>query len=367
LSWKIGISIVGSLALLCSTPGFSTPQPEFQGGVQMGYNYGQNGAGFPSFGKDPLGNPGRAGFYLTQLRLKAKVAFDSTFSAVALGNIYAADINEVYLEKRVSNYTFRAGKIRGAGLKSASGTDEFERTAVNAPRYSRIWTFYKRTLANRDFGIEVQGDHLDGKLKQRLFFHNANRDNVLNEEPSISVGPSAQATGFDYAVDWRVSPFTALGVTMGALADHEWSEFAGEEGWKANQWMQDNPIVDGSINHQMDLGRFHMFNEGMALINRALPNPADSGSSKTWGASSLVRFDLTRRVGPYVRYEFCDPTDGAYGLDNLHVFTLGAIFRPTPDAYPGLKLTTQYVRSLEEGVKNTVPNDLFISQLEMVF
>ncbi|MEO6098051.1 MAG: hypothetical protein ABIW76_21275 [Fibrobacteria bacterium] len=354
--------------MLGATPGFSTGQPEFQSGVQMGYTYGQNGAGFPSFGKDPLGNPGRAGFYLAQLRLKAKVAFDSTFSAVAVSNIYNADVQEAYLEKRVRNYTFRAGKIRGAGLKSGSGTDEFERIAVNAPRYARFWAAYKRILGLRDFGIQAQGDHFGGKLSQRLFFHNANWQNVINDEPSFFSGNPAQAAGIDYSVDWRISEFTAWGASVGGLADHQWSEFIGdEEGWKVGNWLRSNPIVDASLNHQMDVGRFHLFDEGMLLYNRQIINPVDSGSSKMWGVSSLVRFDLTPRTVPFFRYEFFDPTDGAGGLDNLNMFTLGVIFRPNPVAYPGLKLTTQYLRSLEDGAVNSIPNDLLISQLEMVF
>jgi hypothetical protein len=368
LTRKIGVSIAGSLTLLCATLGFSTGVPRFEGGVQMGYTYGQNGVGFPSFGKNPLGNPGRAGFYLSQLRLKSTIDFDSSFSGVAVGNIYTADIGEVYLEKRFRNYTFRAGKFRGAGLKSGSGTDEFERVTINAPRYARLWSYFKRVPGNRDFGIEAQGLYLGGDLKQRLFFHNANRENVFNEEPSTLVGPVAQATGFDYAIDWRISPFSVWGATLGALAGHEWDEFIGKaDVWRVDQWMRTNPVVDGSVNHQMDVGRFHLFNEGMVLIDRTTPNPADGGNTKFWGVSSMIRFDATRLTTPFVRYEFCDPSDGAFGPDNLHIFTFGAAVHPSPASHPGLKVTTQYVRSYEEGLTNSLPNDLFISQLEMVF
>lgn len=347
---------------------FAIDKPVIQSGVQMGYTYGQNGAGYPSFGKDPLGNPGRGGFYLSQLRLKASVALDSTFSAVAVGNVYNADFQEVYLEKRVRNYTFTAGKFRGAGLKSASGTDEFERTAINAPRYARLWAYFNRTFNMRDFGIQAEADYFGGDVKHRFFIHNANRENVVNDEPSYPSGPTAQVSGFDYALDWRISPFTVWGGHIGAMADHEWSEFTGkEEGWRVDNWFRTNSLVDASLYHQMDVGRFHMFNEALLMSNRTIPNPVDGGATKTWGVSTLVRFDHTVRLGSFFRYEFFDVTDGAYPNDAVHMFTLGVPYRPSPAAYPGLKVTTEYVRSLEDGAVNSVQNDLFLCQLEMLF
>jgi hypothetical protein len=367
LSWKICVSFAGALAFLGFTESRALGKPEFQSGLLMGYTYGQNGVGFPSFGNDPLGNPGRAGFNVSQVRLKASIDFDSTFSAVAMGNLIFADPQEVYLEKRVRNYTFTAGKFRGAGLKSASGMDEFERTTVNIPLYARIWALHKKILGSRDFGLQIQADYFGGNLSHRLFFHNANGQNVFNDEPSFSAGPSAQAGGFDYAVDWRISPFTVWGAHMGARAEHEWSEFLGpEEGWKADNWFRTNPIADASLNHQLDVGRFHMFNEGLFMANRTIINP-DGGTTRTWGVSSQIRLDHTRRTGSFFRYELVDPTDGAVKADNLHMFTLGFLFRPSPEAYRDLKLTTQYVRTMESGFENTIPNDVLTCQLQMLF
>lgn len=334
----------------------------------MGYTYGQNGVGFPSYGKNPLGNPGRAGFYVSQLRLKASIDFDSTFSAVALGNLVSSELQEIYLEKRIRNYTFTAGKFRGAGLKSGSGMDEFDRTTLNAPRYARLWAYFKRTPSLRDYGLQVQADYFGGDLRHRFFFHNANGENVSNDEPSFPSGANTQAVGFDYAIDWRISPFTVWGAHAGARADHEWDEFVGpEEGWKVGNWFRTNPIVDGSLNHQLDMGRFHMFNEGMFMFNRTIVNPADGRTAKTWGVSSLISLDHTRRTGSFYRYELFDPTDGATRKDNLHMFTLGFQFRPSPEAYRDMKITTQYVRSMESGFENSIRNDVMSSQLQMLF
>ncbi|MDB5103120.1 MAG: hypothetical protein JWP91_809 [Fibrobacteres bacterium] len=368
MSGKSSLIIAGSLVILGLAEVSAIDKPVIQSGLQMGYTYGQNGVGYPSFGKDPLGNPGRAGFYVSQLRLKASVAFDSTFSAVALGNLNGADLQEIYLEKRVRNYTFTAGKFRGAGLKSASGSDEFGRIAINAPRYARVWSYFKRTLGIRDFGVQAEADYFGGDVKHRFFIHNANRENVMNDEPSFNSGVAAQVGGFDYALDWRISPFTVWGGHLGAMSDHEWSEFVGkEEGWKVGNWFRTNPIVDASLNHQLDVGRFHMFNEAMLMYNRTIPNPVDSGTSKTWGGSSLVRFEYSERIEPFLRYEFFDLTDGAFPDDAVHPMTLGILFRPSPARYPGLKVTTEYVRSLEDGFIDSVPNDLLLCQLEMVF
>jgi hypothetical protein len=318
--------------------------------------------------KDPTGNNNRGGFYISQLRLKATVAFDSTFSAVAAGNLLFADLQEVYLQKRVDNYTFTAGKFRGAGLKSGTGMDELERTAINAPRYARYWAYYKRNINFRDFGVQAAADYFGGDLMHRFFIHNANRENVANDEPSFPAGSATQALGFDYALDWRISPFTVWGGHIGALANREWAEFAGKhEGWEVQYWFKSNPIVDASLNHQLDAGRLHIFNEAMLLYNRDLPDPVDSTATKTWGVSTQARFDHTTRVGSFFRYEFFDLSDGAYPDDALHIFTLGGIFYPSPAAYPGLKITGEYVRSLEEGGENLISNDLLYCQLQMVF
>lgn len=357
-----------SFAILGFLNAFAIDKPVFQTGVQMGYSYGQNGVGWPLFTQDLLSNRGRGGFYVSQLRLKGGIAFDSTFSAVAVGNLYTADVQEVYVEKRFDKYSFRAGKFRGAGLKSASGTDEFERTGINAPYYSRYWGYYKRLINFRDFGVQVEADYFGGNVKHRLFIHNANRENVFADEPS-GAGPSnTQALGFDYALDWRISPFTVWGGHLGALANHEWGEFTGtHKAWEVGYWFKSNPLVDASLNHQLDVGKFHMFNEALLMYNRDLPNPSDGAATKNWGVSSQVRFDPSARGGYFFRYEFFDNTDGYNPDDALHLFTLGGIFTPSPQSYPGLKVTGEYVRTLEEGATNIVPNDVLFCQLQMVF
>lgn len=335
----------------------------------MGYTYGQNGVGWPSLANDPLSNPGRGGFYVAQLRLETHIDFDSTFSGVAKANLMSSDVQEIYLRKTLGNYRLVAGKFRGAGLKSGMGSDEFDRTTVNLPFYARAWGAYKRSLNFRDFGIQVERDFFSGNLKNRFFFHNANGENVRNNEPSGVAGPSTQALGLDYAVDWRISPVTVWGGHVGALANQSWDEFVGpgRDGWEVGYWFKTNPVVDASLNHQMDMGRFHMFNEAMGMLNRTFRNPVDSGANKTWGASSLIRFDPTERWGSYFRYEFFDNTDGFNTADALHLLTFGGSWRPSPAAYEGLKVSAQYVRTYEEGVENTVPNDLLYCQLQMLF
>jgi hypothetical protein len=346
----------------------SAQTTHLQAGLMTGYTYGQNGAAWPSLTKDPLGNDNRGGFYVSQLRLKGAVEFDSSFSAVAVGNLYFADIQEAYLQKQWQRYTFRLGKFRGAGLKSGSGTDEFERTSVNAPMYANLWGYYTRTLGFRDFGAQAEADFAGGDVKHRLFIHNTNRQNVINTEPSENAGVATQALGFDYALDWRVSPFTAWGGHVGALANSKWDEFVGtHKGWEVGYWFKSNPLVDGSIYHQMDVNRFHMFNEALLMYNREIPNPADGGATKTWGLSSMVRFDQTPKAGWFFRYEAFDHTDGAFSNDMRNLFTLGSVYRPAPESYPGLRVTTEYVRVLEEDFRNTVSNDLFLCQLQMLY
>jgi len=359
---------MGCLAILGVSSASGFEKIGFQGGTLMGYNYGQNGVGWPSFGRDPLGNPGRGGFYISQLRLQARIDFDSTFAGVATGNLLYADPQELYLEKRWGEYRVKAGKFRGAGLKSATGADEFQRTTVNPPRYARVWNHYKRLLNFRDFGIQVERDFLRGDLRNRFFVHNANGENVFNDEPSYPAGQNTQVLGLDYGLDWRISPYTVWGGHIGAVADREWDDFIGEhEGWKAGYWFKSNAVVDASLNHQLDMGRLHIFNEALIMLLRDLPNPSDSGATKNWGVSSLVRFEHSERWGSYFRYEFFDHTDGIYADDALHMFTLGAAWRPSPAAYPGLRVSTQYVRSYEEGFENTIPNDLFHCEMRMVF
>lgn len=353
--------------LLASAPP-AYEKASFQGGTQMGYTLGQNGYAWPAVAKDPLYNNNRGGFYLSRLSLETRLDFDSSFSGIALGNLVGMDLQEAYLQKRWGQWVLRAGKFRGAGLKSATGTDEYDRTAVNAPRYARYWGIFKRTLGFRDYGLEVERDFRGRDVRNRVFIHNANGENVANDEPANYSGKATQVLGIDYALDWRISPYTEWGGHIGALADRSWSEFVGtHEGWQAQYWFKSNPIVDASLNHQMDVGRFHMFNEGMILYHRLLPNPVDSSATKSWGISSQVRFEHSERWASLLRYEFYDNTDGLNPDDALHLATLGALYRPAPTTYPGMKFTLEYVRTYEEALLNTYSNDLFYCQLQMVF
>lgn len=339
----------------------------FRGGAQMGYTYGQNGYAWPSAG-NPFGNEGRGGFYLRMLRLESRIDFDSTFAAIAVGNLVISDLQEAYLQKRWGEYVVRAGKFRGAGLKSATGFDEFERSTVNSPFYARTWAAFKRTLNSRDLGVELERDFLDRSLRNRFFVHNGSGENIINEEPGPLGARPTQVLGFDYALDWRISPYTAWGGHIGALAFKSWNEFTGNhDGWQIQYWFKSNPVADASLNHQMDLGRFHMFNEASNLYHRYLPNPVDSSATKSWGVSSQVRFEHSERWASLFRYEFYDNTDGLNPDDGLHLLTLGAIWRPAPSSYPGMRSTFQYVRSYEEGLANLVPNDVLFCQLQMLF
>jgi hypothetical protein len=338
------------------------------GGTQMGFTDGMNGAPWPAFLKDPLANNNRAGFYISQARLAGTYAFDSSFSGTAVWNAIYMDLQDAYLTKRWGDYILRAGKFRGAGLKSISQEDEFSRNLVNPPRYARYWAYYARTMNGRDFGIELERDAGGGGIRNRLFIRNGTLENVINDEPSFPAGKPTQVLGIDYALDWRISPYTVWGGHIGMLADRQWGQFVGNhEGWKAQYWFKSNAVADGSLNHSLDLGRFHMFNEAMLMYLRDLPQPLDSSATQTWAVSSLVRFDHTDRWSSVFRYEFYDPSDGLYPEDGLHIFTLGALFRPAPVKYPGMRFTTEYVRAYEETLLNPYPNDLFYFQFQTVF
>lgn len=349
-------------------PVFSLEKVNLQGGVQMGYALGQNGAAWPSPLKDPISNNNRGGFYITQLRLHGVIPFDSTFFGVFTGNFIFMDPQEAYLEKRWDTYSLKAGKFRGAGLKSGSGTDEFQRLTVNTNRYARFADFYERTIGFRDFGIQVERNNPRKTIQQKLFIHNANRQNVLIDEPSFNNGPVTQVLGIDYALDWRVSPFTVFGGHVGALANRSWDEFLGShKPYEVGYWLKSNAIVDASIYQQMDFTKLHLQNEALILLNREQPSPIDSTANQLWGMSSQIRVDHSAQWSSFFHYEFFDPSNGLFGEDNLQMLTLGGIFHPSPNQYPGMKFTGEYVRSLEEGAKNTIPNDLLYIQLQMMF
>ncbi|MBW8887295.1 MAG: hypothetical protein JF616_05985 [Fibrobacteres bacterium] len=334
----------------------------------MGYTDGMNGAAWPNVFKDPLGNNNRAGFYISQARLNGNVALDSTFSVTAVWNAMAMDLQEVYLTKRWNDYILRAGKFRGAGLKSVTDEDEFGRNLVNAPRYARLWSYWARTFAGRDFGVEIERDFRAGGIRNRLFIRNANGENVINDEPSFLGGRVTQVLGIDYALDWRISPFTVWGGHIGMLADRSWDQFVGShEGWKAQYWFKSNAVADGSLNHSLDMGRVHLFNEALLMYLRDVPHPSDSAATQLWGGSSLIRFDHSDRWSSVFRYEFTDPSDGTYPQDGLHMFTLGAIYHPRPSEHPGMKVTAEYVRSYGEQLQHFVSDDVVNCQFQMTF
>lgn len=343
------------------------PGTEWNSGLIMGYNYGQNGMPWTKPLTDPLGNNNRGGFYILQTRIQAVVHFDSTFLAMAVANPIQLDVQDVFLQKTWGEYTFKAGKFRGAGLKSGSGMDEFELTTARKPYYARVWSFYKKTFNYRDFGIQAEKSFFSGRMFNRLFIHNANGENVLNDEPSGNVGPVTQVTGIDYAVDVRVSPYTMVGGHLGALANREWDEFLGShEGWQAQYWLKSNPLVDASFYHHMTFPRFHMENEALIMQNRMLLK-ADSSATLSWGVSTLSRFDHFRHWSPFFAYEFTDQTDGYTPNDAVQMFKLGTLFRPAPERYPSLRITGEYVRALEEGARDLVGNDILYAQFQMVF
>lgn len=359
--------MVAALAAFTSLPA-SALDPAWEGGLQMGYNLGQNGAGWPQPWRDPLNNNNRGGFYLSMVRAKATLPFDSTFAAVILGNVMGADVQEVYLRKDIGRWRFLAGKFRGAGLKSGSGQDEFERTTVQRPRYSRLWGHYKRTLGFRDFGVQAEVGTFDGRLRHQFYVHNANGQNVFNDEPSFAVGPVTQVLGGDYALEWRVSPYSLVGGHLGALADRELDEFLGNHDfWEAQYWFKSNALVDASFFHQMDFPRFHLFSEALIMSNRLQLHPDDGRPMTTWGVSTLARFSPWVRWSPFLGYEFTDHSDGLYPNDALHIAKVGTWFLPSPVRYPGMRLNGEYVRAYEDGGENTVGNDILYVQYQMTF
>jgi hypothetical protein len=343
-------------------------EADWEGGLMMGYSLGQNGAPWPNPLLDPLGNNNRGGFHISQARAKASLAFDSSFSLVAVGNLIFADLQEVYLRKEWGRWIFQAGKFRGAGLKSGSGWDELEVPTVQRPRYARHWAHYERTIGYRDFGIQAERFQLGGDLRHRFFIRNANQENVFNDEPSFTAGAVTQVLGADYAMEWRVSPYSVLGGHVGALANREWDEFIGNHDfWEAQYWLKSNALLAASGFHQMDFPRFHLFSEALLMSNRLLLHPEDGRPTVTWGASTLARFSPWVRWSPYLGYEFTDHTDGYYPDDALHVVKAGTWFLPSPARYPAMRLAGEFARAYEDGVVNSVHNDILYVQYRMTF
>jgi hypothetical protein len=132
-------------------------------------------------------------------------------------------------------------------------------------------------------------------------------------------------------------------------------------------WFKSNPVVDASVFHRMDFARFHMMNEALLMSNRLLLHPDDERPMRTWGVSTLARFDHSPRWSPFLSYEFVDQSDGYYPDDALQMFKLGTLFRPSPERHPGLRFTGEYVRALEEGGRNRIGNDILYAQLQAVF
>src|SRR5690606_33650059 len=122
---------MGCLAILGVSSASGSEKIRFQGGTRMGYNSGQNGDGGPSFGRAALRDPGRGGVYIPQLRLQARIAFDSAVARVATGNLLYADPPALYLERRWAESRAKAGQFRGAGLQAPTGADELQRTTLN--------------------------------------------------------------------------------------------------------------------------------------------------------------------------------------------------------------------------------------------
>lgn len=359
--------LASALAAVLLRPA-SAVEADWEGGLMMGYSLGQNGLPWPEPWSDPLGNNNRGGFNISQTRVKATLTFDSTFGLVAVGNVMFADLQEIYLRKEWGEWDFRAGKFRGAGLKSGSGLDEFESPTVQKPRYARHWAHYKRTIGFRDFGIQAERTQLGGDLRHRFFVRNANGQNVFNDEPSFNIGPVTQVLGADYALEWKVSPYSVVGGHLGALADRKLDEFLGNhEFWEAQYWLKSNAVVDASIFHQMDLPRLHLFSEALLMSNRLLPHPGDERPTLTWGVSTLARFSPWVRWSPYFGYEFTDHTDGFYPDDALHMLKAGTRFLPSPVRYPRMRLTGEFVRAYEDGFVNTISNDILYVQYQMTF
>src|SRR4029077_7591193 len=108
-------AVLAAMAAAGLSTAAAMDKPQFSGGIQSGYNLGQNRGRRPPI-KDPLSNHNRGGFYIRQLRVKAVLPFDSTFQGVFVANAIFLDVQEAYLQKRWGAYLLKLGKFRGAGL-----------------------------------------------------------------------------------------------------------------------------------------------------------------------------------------------------------------------------------------------------------
>jgi hypothetical protein len=362
-----------------TTPGDSTQEvaatsafphrPIFHGGIQMGYNMGMNGLGWPNPIVDPLANSTRSGFYMSQAQVQAELPLDSNMAAHASFNAVTLELLDLYVEWVLSNYTITFGKFQGAGLHSLVAVSELERTAIVAPYYARIWANEHRLFSSgRDLGLQLEARHFNGVFTHRLFAHNSSLNVTKTEEPSFLQGGPLQVLGFTYAWDWKLPDHNTVGGHLGALADYQWSEFTGNRDfWHVDAWFQSNPIVDGSLYHAWSHGGWAWNSEVLWRMNRRERNPADGSASQAWGFMTEIQKQWNEKWNPFFRYEFFDPSDGFTPNDNFHLATVGAQWKPKPKTQPGWIVTPEYVVVREEGIVNRVSNDIWYLQSQWTF
>jgi hypothetical protein len=349
----------------------STPpklEPRFSGGVQMGYHMGMNGNGWPNPVTQPLNNATRSGFYLAMARLQADVQIDRGLTATAKFNVVYLDLQELYFEKVWRNYTFTAGKFRGAGLRSSASFDELEALTIEAPFVSRLYSADHRLFNHRDVGVQVAHNPYAGVFSHRLFVHNSSGNSGRGSEPSWYQGAPLQALGFTYAWDWRLPEGNQVGGHLGAMADREWDEFLGpRQFWEVTYWFKTNPMVDASIYHELKTGTWTWNTEMMVRSNRRVRNAADSSASQLWGAFTEVHKKHSPRFTSIYRYEYLDPSNGTNPEDNLHLLTAGLRWKPSHARQPNWAVTGQYVLVREQEFENRVGNDIWYLQNQWTF
>lgn len=343
-------------------------EPRFSGGVQMGYHMGMNGIGWPDPLKTPLNNSTRSGFYIAMARLQADMILDTGLTVTAKFNAFYLDMQELYFEKVWRNYTFTAGKFRGAGLRSSSTYDELESKTIEAPYFTRIYSAEHRLFNHRDVGVQVEHNPYAGPFTHRLFVHNSSLNPVRGGEPSWFQGAPLQALGFTYAWDWRLPAGNQVGGHLGAMADREWDEFVGpHDFWKATYWFKTNPMVDASFYHELKTGTWTWNSEMMVRANRRIRNASDSSASQAWGIYTEAHKQHSPRFTSVYRYEFFDPSDGTYADDNLHLLTAGLRWKPSHVRLPNWVVTGQYVLVREQEFENRVSNDIWYLQNQWTF